>query len=212
MREALYSWFRSMQLAWPILLKLAVLNIMVIIGSLLVVSIGPAVLAGYWYCARVLRDEDFEAHPFLFFRALWSLAGRGIAWLLLTVAVLFVAYSNLVLWASILPPAGATAVRLLMLYLVYLYFAIQPSLLEGLAVEGLGFRQSLAKAAWETLANPGFVHTQPVIQIFAVFAGYQFTSFALLILVASYLFFQAVAAEVMPRKYPGSFDVAEGAS
>jgi hypothetical protein len=211
-RDGFYSWYVAMRGIWENLLAVAFLNLMWLAASLPIITIGPATLAAYWYAARVLRDNDFEPNPGLYFRVVWQLLPRGLAWGAIWLAVLFIAYSNLVLWPQVLPPVGAFAVRGLVIYLVYLWAAAQPSLMEGLAVEGLGLRQALAKAGFEVLANPAFTHVQPLLLFFAAYIGAQFQSFIFLVLIAIILYFAAVAADLMPRKYPASFGPAEGAT
>ncbi len=201
MRAAWDAWRRAGALVWEQLVRLIVINLLWLVSAWLIITVGPATLAAYAWIARAVRDSEQPMDYLDFFRIFRRLLGRGLLWSLGLAAFLFLAYTNLTVWGSMLPPLGGFAVRLVWVYALIFLGAMQPFLMEFLAVEELSWGESLRKSAWQVLANPIYSHLQLVIPIAGLAVATQFLTIFPVVMISLILTFLAVAATGAPWKH-----------
>lgn len=200
MKAGLAAWKRAFGVAWGNLTGVVLLNVFWLVCSWLVVTIGPATLAAYWWAAHVLRDEQAEP-PAAFFGALKRFFWRGLGWSLAWVAVLVLAYTNLVVYGEWLPPFPAALLRMAWFYFLVFLVALQPFLLEMLTIEERPFMDAVKRSAWQVAANPGYSHLHVAIVAAVAFVAWQTTTLAGIVLVALLMVWWAVAAVDVPWRY-----------
>lgn len=201
MQDLWAMWKRAGNLMWDSVVQVVVLNLMWMISTLPVITVGPATLAAYWWTARVLRDETEPQGYKNYFQAFRRLFWRGIVWTLLWAALIGIAYANLRMWPRVLPPLAGAIVAVLWYYILIFAAAMQPYLLECLAVEELPWLESLKRSAWQVAANPIYSHLNMPIPVIVIGIGLRFHTLIPVILVALVILFMAVAAADAPQKY-----------
>ncbi|MGE5673231.1 MAG: hypothetical protein ACM3XM_05030 [Mycobacterium leprae] len=200
MRAVTEAWRIAGAKAWHNLTRLIMLNLLWIVTALPLVTLGPVTLAGYWWTARVVRDEKEEGYG-AFFQAIVRFAGRGLIWSLAWLLLLYVAYSNAVVWQRFVPPLLGAVIQIVWLYLLVFALAMQPFLLECLTVDALPWGESLKRSGWAVLANPLYSHLSIPVPALVLSIGLKYGALILVVLVALVLTFLTVVAGMAPRKY-----------
>lgn len=201
MRDGWNAWKEALGLIWRNLLQVMIVNVLWTLTSALVVTLGPATLAAYWWNARVLRDErEPQSYP-LFFKALVRLAVKGLVWSLGWVVVLYLAYISLMVWPQLLPPVGVAIAQFAWGYGLLYLLMMQPYLLEALAVDEEPWAPALKRSAWQVLANPLYSHMHLVIPVVGLAIAYNYNTPMLIVLAGALLLFMAVVADKTPWKY-----------
>ncbi|MGE5673957.1 MAG: DUF624 domain-containing protein [Mycobacterium leprae] len=201
MRDTWHMWRRAVPLLFNGVVRLVGINLIWLVCSLPLITAGPATLAAYWWIASDLRDENKEGYR-AFFKAFTRLFWRGLVWLVGLAVVLFVAYANLVVWHRFLPPLTAALIQVLAVYVVIFVLAMQPYLLEALAVEGRPWGEALKRSAWHVVTNPLYSHLNVLLPaIILGAAGLKTHTVIPLVLVAVVLGFMGYAAADVPQKY-----------
>ena len=187
-------------LAWHHLLTLIVLNVLWVICAATLVLAGPATLSAFGYLAA-LRDDEAPA--------LRQLTGRlrqnllpGTWWALSTLTFGFLAYANLKFWPTVLGQLGQFAVSFFWGYLIWLFVAAQPYLLEALSVERLPYGRAWRAAVLAVLQRPVSAHGWVLIPLLLAFIGLFFRTPALVVLVSLLLTYAAV--QVRPVTLPAA--------
>lgn len=194
-------------MTWRNLLTLVGLNLAWVALAWTLVLAGPATLGVYHLIATRLREDleiDVRALPRLVLRFL----GPGLLWALATVAFVGLFYANVTVWPRFLPPFGTTLVLMVWLYLLWLFVALQPFLLEALAVKGLRFLPAWRDAFLGLARVPFEGHVSVLFGVILLVAGLYFRTLAPVVLIALGLTF--AAALVAPfREQPEPQDVIE---
>lgn len=202
MRAAWGAWKKAFSLGWENLVKLIGINLLWLSVSWLIIPIGPAIFATYWWVARSLRDEDESMKRLtIFYTGFRRFFWRGLLWSLGWVAVLLLAWTSLSVWPRLLPPMGTAIAEMLWLYALIFLAAMQPYLLEALTLEERPWGEAMKRAAWQVLANPIYSHLQLLIPIIALVIGFKFATLIPVVLVAVVMTFFAVAAQECPWKH-----------
>ncbi|HWI61579.1 MAG TPA: YesL family protein [Symbiobacteriaceae bacterium] len=200
MKAAVSAWKRAFGLAWSNMTGVVMLNVLWMVCSWLVVTVGPATLSAYWWAAHVIRDEQ-EQRPVAFFHAMKRFFWRGLLWEVCWVVIFLLAYSNLVVYGQWLAPLPAAIVRFLWAYALIFLVAMQPYLLEMLTMEDRPFLDAVKRSAWQVAANPIYSHIHLLVPVIAAFVAWRTTTLAATLLVALALIWWAVAAADLPWKY-----------
>jgi len=185
-------------LAWQHLLILIVLNLLWIVCAATLVLAGPATLSVFGYLAA-LRDDQ---------RPTWrDLPGRlrqnllpGSLWTLTVCAFAFLVYANLTFWPAVTGELGRLTVWIFWGYLIWLFVAAQPFLLDALVTQRLPYRQAWRAAALEVLRRPVAAHLWVLIPALLALIGSFFRTPALVVLVSLLLAYAAV--QVRPVTVP----------
>ena len=186
-------------LTWRHLLTLVWLNLIWLVLSWTVVLAGPATLASYALIATTMRedlDPDLRQFPGLLRRNL----APGVLWLLTVALFAFLMYSNLVFWQRVSGRFGDAVVSLLALYLSWLFVAVQPYLLEALAVQRHRYGRAWQVALLGLARAPVSAHLYVLVPLFVVLLGFFFRTFALVILVSIALTFAAVQVKPITER------------
>lgn len=183
------------QLAWPNLLTLLWLNLLWVLCAVTVLLAGPATLTVYGYLAA-LRDDRNPRPAELPARLRQNLL-PGLLWFLTLALFAFLAYANLTFWPQFLGHRGAAqlgvdVVWLFWLYLIWLMVALQPYLLEALAVLRLPFLRAWRWAGLEVARRPLAAHGWVLIPLAVYLIGRSFRTPGLLLLVSLVLLLAAV--------------------
>ncbi|HYF91088.1 MAG TPA: YesL family protein [Symbiobacteriaceae bacterium] len=200
MKAGLAAWKRSFGVAWSNLPGVIMLNVLWLVCSLPVITVGPATLASYWWAAHVLRDEK-EERMGSFFVALKRYFWRGLLWSVAWAAVLLLAYTNTALYGQWLPPLAGAVVRMAWVYAVIFLVAMQPYLFELLVMEEHRFFEAVKRSAWQVAANPVYSHMQVVVVGLAGFVAWRTTTMVCVLVVALVMVWWAVAACEVPWRY-----------
>ena len=187
-------------LAWHHLLSLVALNVLWVACAATLVLAGPATLTAFGYAAA-LRDDQAPALrqlPGRLRRNLWP----GTWWALSTLAFGFLAYANLKFWPAVLGQFALFAVYIFWGYLIWLFVAAQPYLLEALSVERLPYGRAWRAAALAVLRRPVPAHGWVLIALVLTLTGLFFRTPALVVLISLLLTYAAV--QVRPVTVPVS--------
>lgn len=201
MRDGWKAWINALGLIWRNLLQLMILNVLWVLISAPVVTLGPATLAAYWWGARVLRDEREPSSYPLFFKAFARLFVKGLVWSLGWAAVLYLAYISLMVWPQVLPPVGVAIAQFAWGYGLLYLLMMQPYLLEALAVDEEPWAPALKRASWQVLANPVYSHMHLLIPVLGLVIALNFSTPIIIVLAAALLLFMAVVADATPWKH-----------
>lgn len=178
-------------LVWRHLLTLVWLNLIWLVLSWTLILAGPVTLAVYALIATSMRqdrDPELRALPVLLRRNLLP----GVLWLLTVVLFVFLLYTNVTFWPGVLGPFGGVLVVLLSAYLIWLFVALQPYLLEALSVTRLPFLAAWRAAFLGLARDPVAAHLYVLIPIAVIILSVLFRTFAMSILVSVALTFAAV--------------------
>lgn len=200
MRAAIAAWKRAFGLAWANLVGMMMLNVLWLVSSWLVITVGPATLSAYWWAAHVVRDEK-EERPASFFAALKRFFVRGLIWELCWAVVLLLAWSNMVVYGQLMPPFVSAVLRVLWVYLLIFLLSMQPYLLEMLVMEDRRFWDAVKRSAWQVAANPVYSHFHVLILVIAGVVAAKTTTLIGILLVALVMVWWAVAAADVPQRY-----------
>ncbi|PYE54599.1 hypothetical protein [Deinococcus yavapaiensis] len=194
-------------MTWRNLLTLVWLNLAWVAMAWTLILLGPATLAVYHLVATRLREDleiDFRLLPRLVLRFL----GSGLLWALSAVMFAVLFYANTTVWPRFLPPFGTTVVLMVWLYLLWLFVALQPFLLEALAVREARFLPAWRDAFLGLARQPFEGHVSVLFGVILLVAGLYFRTLAPVVLIALGLTF--AAALVAPlRERPEPQDVVE---
>lgn len=200
MREAWDAWKKAVSLAWDHLLRLVVLNLLWVLVSVPVITVGPATLAAYWWVATGVRED--QPRPFTdFFKGFLKFMWRGLVWSLGWAVVLGLAFTNLNVWAKFLPPLVFAIVEVAWLYGLIFLAVMQPYLLEDLTVDERPWWASLKRSAWHVMANPIYAHMHLVWPVAAVIIAAKTTTVLPIVLVSLVITFFSVAAAELPWRH-----------
>lgn len=194
------SWQRAGLLAWANLTRLVGLNLIWVLVSWPLVTLGPATLAAYWWASGAVRDGGEKAGYGLFLLGVRRFFWRGLAWALGWAVLLGLAYANFIVGPRLLPPFVALVAGLGWVTGLVLLAAAQPYLLEALVVEERSWPESLGRAGLELLANPLYSLGQLLVPAAALALGLRFSALPLLVLGSVILLFSSVAADGAPYR------------
>lgn len=191
------TWRRAGTLVWHRLPRVLLLGALWVLSSWPVVTAGPATLAAYRWAALNVRDERDES-PLTFFRYLLDLLLPGLAWFMVAglVALLFIA--NLRYWPQVLAPLPAAVVLAAWSYALVFLLAMQPHLLERVAVQRRRWPEALPASALAVALNPLYAHAQLLLPAAALYVGSRFHLALPLALASATLVFLAVSAADLP--------------
>jgi uncharacterized membrane protein YesL len=198
MRTAWGAWKRAFSLIWEHVVRLIVLNLLWLVTSLPLITVGPATLACYWWIATGIREDRPGQRDMgygAFFKAFVRLFWRGLVWSLLWVVLLALAYTNLTVWPRLVPPFPAALIQVLWLYALMFFMAMQPYLLEDLAMEERPWGEALKRSVWHVMANPIYSHVQLIWPAVAAVIGSKTHTVFPIILIALLLLLYAVVAD-----------------
>lgn len=199
MNAVLDSWTRAARLVWAGLPRLLLLGLLWILTAWPIVTAGPATLAAYRWVALYTREER-EGNPLEFFRHLIELFWPGLAWGAGIAATIALFWANLRYWTDALPPLPAAAVVAFWLYLLVFVAAMQPHLLERIAVERRPWREAFPAAALAVVLNPLYAHAQLALPVVAMWIGSLLSAIVPLALASATLVFLAVSAADLPLR------------
>jgi len=200
MRAAWQTWKQALAFVWRHLLEIIVLNLFWSSLSWLLIPLGPATFALYWFLSE-LRDDDADMRLVTYYKALPRFFKNGLIWGVGWAVVLLLAYSNGYFWGALLPPVAAWTVRFVWVYAVAFLLAMQPYLLEALVVQGEGWKAALKRSAWQVGANPVYSHLHLLIPILLGVLGYKTITTFPLLLVSLGVAFMAIIAQEVPWKF-----------
>ncbi|WP_415786509.1 DUF624 domain-containing protein [Deinococcus saxicola] len=177
-------------LAWHNLLTLVWLNVLWVVCAATLVLAGPATLTAYGYLAA-LRDDEHPVPRQLLERLRRTLL-PGTLCALTTVAFGFLAYANLQFWPQVLGQFGLFVVGIFWGYLIWLFAAAQPYLLEALSVQRLPYVQAWQAALLDVARRPLSAHGWVLIPLALALLGLTFRTPGLVVLVSLLLTYAAV--------------------
>lgn len=201
MRAAWSAWKRALSFIGENAVRLIVLNLLWAAVAWLILPLGPATLALYWFIAVRVRDERDELRYTDLLKAMGRFFVRGLVWFVGWAAVIFLAYAGGVVWGQFLPPLAATVIRFAWVYALIYLAAMQPYLLEALTVDEESWGAALKRSAWQVMANPVYSHAHLLVPAAAVFIAAKTNTVASLVLVSLTMLFFAVAAADTPWKH-----------
>ncbi|THF85469.1 hypothetical protein E7T09_16025 [Deinococcus sp. KSM4-11] len=192
-------------LAWTNLPTLVGLNVLWIAGAVTVVLLGPMTVTVFGHLAA-LRDDRHPTWRTLGTRlraVLWT----GTLWSVSVGVFAYLAWANLTFWPRVLGHQGAAqlgvyAVWLLWAYLTWLFIALQPFLLDALAVRGLTFGRALRAAAVVVIRRPVAAHAFVVIPLALYLVGRSFRTPGVLVLISLLLTLAAVQVRPVTVRPP----------
>jgi uncharacterized membrane protein YesL len=204
MREAWNVWKKAVSLMWEHLIRLVVLNLIWVVVSIPLVTVGPATLALYWWVTTGVREDrpgNRDIQYTAYFKAFGRLFFKGLVWSVLWVLVLGLAWTNLQVWPRLVPAFVAALIEVVWLYFLLFFVAMQPYLLEHLAVDELRWGESLKRSAWHVLANPLYSHMHLAWPVAVVIIASKTHTVFPLILVALLMLVWSVIAGERPRRF-----------
>lgn len=187
-------------LAWHHLLTLVWLNVLWVVCAATLVLAGPATLTAYGYLAA-LRDDEHPVPRQLVDRLRRNLL-PGTLWVLTTVAFGFLAYANLQFWPQVLGQFGLFVVWIFWGYLIWLFAAAQPSLLEALSVQRLPLLRAWRTALLNVARRPVSAHGWVLIPLTLALIGLFFRTPGLVVLVSLLLTYAAVQVRPVTIQEP----------
>jgi hypothetical protein len=175
------------------------LNLLVILTALPVVTAGVGVLAGYWWTARVARDEDGEGLG-VYFLAARRFFWRGVLVSLVLAVWLGLMYANLLYWPRVLPELLSAVLIVTWLFASLTALAALPVFLEQFVVQERPAREALLAAGLGIALYPLWLYSHAVLALLLVFVATRFHTLAALVLLGALLVLAAVSADGAPQR------------
>ncbi|WP_181392005.1 hypothetical protein [Deinococcus irradiatisoli] len=177
-------------LIWQHLPTLIGLNVLWSVLALTLVLLGPVTLGVYVFIAQ-LRDDagpQWRDVPGLLRRFLLP----GLGWFVTLLVFTFLAFANLSYWPRVLGSFGSAVAVLAWSYLIWLFAALQPYLLEALTTERRPYLRAWGAAFTALARRPVSAHLYALLPASALLLGLFFRTLAPLVLVSLTLAFAAV--------------------
>lgn len=194
--EFLRSLVQGAVLTWRHLPEVIAVNLLWLAFSWTLVGFGPATLAAYHWLARHARDaKELRLKEFfpLLLRHLWA----GVGWALALLLLLALAYANLAFWPRVLPPFALAVVQVFWWYVLALWLALQPYVLESLTLEPGPLPSRLFVALARFFREPLTAHARVLVPVTVLWVGLQFKTLIPLVLVGVILLFMTVSVKPM---------------
>ncbi|MEF2279496.1 hypothetical protein V3W47_14430 [Deinococcus sp. YIM 134068] len=209
MRGAVLVWRAAAPRLWHHLPRLIVVNVLWLVASWPLLTLGAATLTAYaWLRRAVLEVEDERREgasvPEEPYSSLLPLLRRlwwpGSLWTGLNVALL-VPLGGLALGAARSGTLAGTAAGILALYVAWFWLALQPFFLDALA-EGMPLPRALAEAVQIVLAYPAYSHFSALPPLLLAGLAWWFSSLWATVGVTALLLYWACVAtgDPAPRR------------